>query len=180
MLQSRPPPFPKARDVPSYLEHVASRLSREEARVAHYLHGSSRKPLMAAVRQTLLAVHVRPLLERGFADLVQHARLDDLGRMYSLFAQARVLPLPRRAVRAPHAPSTRAANTRRARGHGGVHGTSTAPPRRVPQVNALPELRQAFAAHIKSVGGAMVSDQERERGLVQERLVGVGVVDLWW
>jgi len=111
-----------ARDVPSYLEHVASRLSREEARVAHYLHGSSRKPLMAAVRQTLLAVHVRPLLERGFADLVQHARLDDLRRMYSLFAQ----------------------------------------------VNALPELRQAFAAHIKSVGGAMVSDQERERGLVQE------------
>ncbi|EOD30458.1 hypothetical protein EMIHUDRAFT_468368 [Emiliania huxleyi CCMP1516] len=100
-----------ARDVPSYLEHVASRLSREEARVAHYLHGSSRKPLMAAVRQTLLAVHVRPLLERGFADLVQHARLDDLRRMYSLFAQARV--------------------------------------------NALPELRQAFAAHIKSVGGAM-------------------------
>ena len=43
--------------LPSYLEHVASRLSREEARVAHYLHGSSRKPLMAAVRQTLLAVH---------------------------------------------------------------------------------------------------------------------------
>ena len=39
---------------------------------------------------------------------------------------------------------------------------------------------EAFAAHIKSVGGAMVSDQERERGLVQERLVGVGVVDLWW
>ena len=50
----------------------------------------------------------------------------------------------------------------------------------VPQVNALPELRQAFAAHIKSVGGAMVSDQERERGLVQERLVAVGVVGLWW
>jgi hypothetical protein len=57
--------------------------------VSHYLHVSSRRPLMAAVRHTLLAVHVAAILDKGFSSLVDQSRLEDLGRMYSLFAQVR-------------------------------------------------------------------------------------------
>ena len=36
----------QARDVPSYLQHVRTRLQQEEQRVVHYLHLGTRKPLL--------------------------------------------------------------------------------------------------------------------------------------
>jgi len=111
-------------DVPSYLQHVRSRLSQEEQRVLHYLHLSTRKALLQTALQTLLATHVDGIIEKGFTTLMEQSRLDDLTCMYNLYSL----------------------------------------------VDALPRLRQAFAAHIKRVGTAMVGDAERERGLVQELL----------
>jgi len=114
----------QALDVPSYLQHVRTRLHDEEQRVQHYLHLSTRKALLQTALTTLLAAHVDAILEKGFTDLMQQGRLDDLTCMYSLYSL----------------------------------------------VDELPRLRQGFAAHIKRVGTAMVSDPERERGLVQELL----------
>ena len=114
----------QALDVPSYLGHVRTRLAQEEQRVLHYLHISTRKALLATTLEQLLTVHVDAVVEKGFADLMDQTRLDDLKNMYGLYAL----------------------------------------------VDALPKLKVAFAAYIKRVGTAMVSDAERERGLVQELL----------
>jgi len=112
-------------DVASYLQHVRTRLQHEEQRVVHYLHLSTRKQLLATTLQTLLAVHVDAVIEKGFATLMEQSRIDDLKNMYGLYIL----------------------------------------------VDALPKLRQAFAAYIKSVGTAYVSDVERERSLVQDLLL---------
>jgi len=87
-----------ALDVPSLLLHIKARLASEEQRVSHYLHVSSRKPLIAAVRQMLLAAHVPAILEKGFSSLLDQARIEDLGRMYILFAQVDALPPLRHAL----------------------------------------------------------------------------------
>jgi hypothetical protein len=44
-------------DVPSYLQHVRSRLAQEEQRVLHYLHLSTRKALLQTALQELLAAN---------------------------------------------------------------------------------------------------------------------------
>lgn len=79
-------------DVPTYLSHVRSRLSQEEARVAHYMHLSTRKGLIHTSLTTLLAAHVDAILEKGFAPLMEQMRLDDLTRMYHLYAMVDALP----------------------------------------------------------------------------------------
>lgn len=111
-------------DVPSYLAHVRTRLAQEEQRVLHYLHISTRKALLATTLEQLLAAHVDAVIDKGFADLMEQTRLDDLKNMFGLYGL----------------------------------------------VDALPKLRLAFAAHIKRVGTAMVSDPERERQLVEQLL----------
>uniref|UniRef100_A0A7S3REU1 Cullin-4 n=1 Tax=Strombidinopsis acuminata TaxID=141414 RepID=A0A7S3REU1_9SPIT len=87
-------------DVPSLLLHIESRLAAEEARVAHYLHVSSRKPLIAAVKHTLLAVHVPAILEKGFSSLLDDKRVEDLKRVYNLFGLVDELPALRQALSA--------------------------------------------------------------------------------
>jgi len=115
----------QAMDVPTFLQHVQTRLTQEEQRVQHYLHMSTRKALLQTALQTLLATaHVDTLLEKGFTSLMEQSRHEDLRSMYTLLAL----------------------------------------------VDALPRLRQAFAAYIKRVGTAMVGDAERERTLVQDLL----------
>jgi len=115
----------QAMDVPTFLQHVQTRLTHEEQRVQHYLHMSTRKALLQTALQTLLATaHVDTLLEKGFTSLMEQSRHEDLRSMYTLLAL----------------------------------------------VDALPRLRQAFAAYIKRVGTAMVGDAERERTLVQDLL----------
>ena len=58
----------------------------------HYLHISTRKALLAAVLDTLLATHVEALLEKGFSVLMDENRLDDLRSMYGLYALVDALP----------------------------------------------------------------------------------------
>ena len=96
-------------DVPTYLTHVRTRLGQEEQRVVHYLHLSTRKPLLATTLQTLLATHVDAVIEKGFSELMEQSRLHDLQNMYSLYALVDALPKLRVAfVRAaPHAPAWR-------------------------------------------------------------------------
>lgn len=90
-------------DVPSFLQHVRSRLSQEEQRVLQYLHVSTRKVLLHTTLQTLLAAsHVETLLDKGFTTLMEQNRLEDLTCMYSLYALVDALP----RLRQVHAGST--------------------------------------------------------------------------
>ena len=73
--------------VPFYLHHVSERLAQEEQRVAHYLHSTTRKPLLQAALQKLLAEHVDTLIEKGFTALMDSSRLDDLAQMHSLYSK---------------------------------------------------------------------------------------------
>jgi cullin-4 len=88
----------QARDVPSYLLHVKARLQQEEQRVQHYLHMATRKPLLQTALQMLLAAHTDAILEKGFTQLMDQNRVDDLTRMYALYAQVDALPQLRQAL----------------------------------------------------------------------------------
>lgn len=83
----------QAMDVPTFLQHVQTRLTQEEQRVQHYLHISTRKALLQTALQTLLATaHVDTLLEKGFTSLMEQGRLEDLRSMYTLLALVDALP----------------------------------------------------------------------------------------
>ena len=58
----------------------------------HYLHLSTRKALLQTTLQTLLATHVDAIIEKGFNDLMEQNRLEDLTCMYSLYAHVDTLP----------------------------------------------------------------------------------------
>ena len=75
-------------------------VSCEEQRVGHYLHVSTRKALLQTVLQTLLATHVDAIIEKGFTDLVEQNRLEDLTCMYNLYTLVDALPRLRQVLRA--------------------------------------------------------------------------------
>lgn len=81
----------EASDVPQFLEHVDKRLVEESERVHHYLDVSTKKQLTAVVENQLLKPHVGTLLERGFEALMDGNRIDDLKRMYSLYARVNAM-----------------------------------------------------------------------------------------
>ena len=66
----------------------------------HYLHLSTRKPLLHAAMHNLLAAHIDTMVEKGFATLMHEGRLEDLTRMYSLYALVDALPRLRQAFSA--------------------------------------------------------------------------------
>ena len=88
-----------ATDVPAFLRAAEARLGEEVERCAACLEQCTRKPLVQAVEQTLLARHVGVILERGFDELMAAdgalagapgaacARLPDLQRLYSLLCR---------------------------------------------------------------------------------------------
>ena len=84
--------------MPSYLQHVRARLQQEEQRVVHYLHMVTRKPLLQVALRMLLQNHVDAILEKGFTQLMEQSRLEDLTRMYGLYAQVDALPQLRQAL----------------------------------------------------------------------------------
>ena len=72
--------------VTEYLKKAEQWLTEEEDRVRHYLHSSTHKPLVALAEVTLLTSHSR-LIQEQFKPLLEREKLDDLARMYSLFAR---------------------------------------------------------------------------------------------
>ncbi|KAG6595943.1 putative Cullin family protein [Phytophthora cinnamomi] len=73
--------------VPQFLVHVEKRLHEENERVNNYLDSSTKKQLISVVESKLLKPHVATLLERGFETLMEEGRIEDLKRMYALFAR---------------------------------------------------------------------------------------------
>lgn len=68
----------------SRIHFIVSILQASES-IVHYLEPSTRKPLIGAVEQKLLAPHIKSLLDKGFDSLMDETRIDDLHRMYQLY-----------------------------------------------------------------------------------------------
>ncbi|KAJ3048521.1 Cullin-4 [Rhizophlyctis rosea] len=76
--------------VARYLKHVESRLGEEEERCKAgkgYVDNTSRKRVMDVVEGEMVRRHVGVLLEKGFDSLMEEHRIEDLGRMYTLFGK---------------------------------------------------------------------------------------------
>lgn len=71
--------------LPNYLAHIDKRLSQENDRVLHYLHKSTRKPLILCVEKKLVGEHLEEILKRGFESLLEASRCRELSMLYSFF-----------------------------------------------------------------------------------------------
>jgi len=83
--------------IPEYLIHAERRLGEERKRVQDYLVEATKRPLIEAVEQTLIATHVKHLSKPGVESLVAANRKEDLQRMYVLFQRVDGLVPLRRA-----------------------------------------------------------------------------------
>lgn len=79
-------------DVAEYLRHTENRLQREDDRAILYLQVSTtRKPLITAVEREMIFAHKQALLDGGCVKLLRANALDDLARMFRLFARVDAL-----------------------------------------------------------------------------------------
>ncbi len=62
-------------EMADYLAHAEERLVQEEQRVTHYLEPSTRRPLLTAVENALIAAHADGILQKGFDRLVEQGRV---------------------------------------------------------------------------------------------------------
>jgi hypothetical protein len=62
-------------EIADYLGHAEERLVQEEQRVTHYLEPSTRRPLLTAVENALIAAHAEGILQKGFDRLVDQGRV---------------------------------------------------------------------------------------------------------
>lgn len=71
-------------EVPEYLKHVEKRFVEENNRQLHYLQSSTRPLLINCLERYLIGDHVPLILQKGFDQLVDENRLDDLRLLYQL------------------------------------------------------------------------------------------------
>jgi cullin-4 len=64
---------------------VERRLAEERDRLLHYLEPSTRRPLISCVERQFLLANVSTLLAKGFDELMDGNRFEDLQRMHRLF-----------------------------------------------------------------------------------------------
>ena len=90
--------FMEQSEVSGYMQHCERRLAQENARCVEYLEASTKRALMATVESELLSRHVDALLTKGFADLMDNVRIEDLTRMYRLFERVQALDALKREL----------------------------------------------------------------------------------
>lgn len=73
--------------LPNYLAHIEKRLSQEKDRVLHYLHKSTRKPLLLCTEKKLVGEHLEEILNRGFESLLEASRCQELALLFSFFVR---------------------------------------------------------------------------------------------
>ncbi|KAJ3087322.1 Cullin-4 [Quaeritorhiza haematococci] len=87
--------------VARYLKHVEERLKQENERCAQggvgYVDFGTRKSLIAVVEKEAIERHMKFLLDKGFDELMLETRIEDLARMFSLFARVDGLEQMKRA-----------------------------------------------------------------------------------
>lgn len=72
-----------------YLAHVDKRLNEEAQRLLHYLDHSTRRPLISCVEKQLISEHLAGILQKGFDQLLDENRLEDLTLMYNLLSRVK-------------------------------------------------------------------------------------------
>ncbi|EFA82957.1 cullin [Heterostelium album PN500] len=78
-------------ELPRYLKHVQTRLNEEYDRSLRYLDVVTRKLIVAMVEKHLIERHSNALIAKGFDQLIDLNRIDDLQLMYSILARVGVL-----------------------------------------------------------------------------------------
>jgi cullin-4 len=73
--------------LPEYLRHIDRRFAEEHERQTLYLDASTRKLLVTALEQSLIAPHTDAMIAKGFEALVAEHRIDDLTRMFAQFSR---------------------------------------------------------------------------------------------
>jgi cullin 4 len=71
-------------EVPEYLAHVERRFNEENNRLLHYLHPSTRAPLISCLENNLIGEHIANILQKGFEFMLDENRLKDLKLLYQL------------------------------------------------------------------------------------------------
>lgn len=75
-------------DVPSYLIHAEKRMREEKDRALHHLDHHTRKPLLSTVEKRIVSDHVVTILDKGFSQMCDQARNDDIKRCFAVLATA--------------------------------------------------------------------------------------------
>ncbi|RUP46331.1 hypothetical protein BC936DRAFT_147076 [Jimgerdemannia flammicorona] len=79
-------------EIPKYLQNVEIRLKEEGVdRMLHYLDKTTKPSLVAVVEGELLERHVGTILEKGFDDMMNGSRKEDLALLYSLLSRVHAL-----------------------------------------------------------------------------------------
>ncbi|KAG0053070.1 Cullin-3 [Gryganskiella cystojenkinii] len=77
-------------DPPEYMRKVENRLEEEQLRCSHYLTEKTEPKIRLIVEQEMIEKHLRTVIEMenwGLKQLLINSRLEDLDRMYRLFAR---------------------------------------------------------------------------------------------
>ena len=74
-------------EIPEYLAHVEKRFGEENNRLLHYLHPSTRAPLIACLEKHLIGEHIPLILQKGFDNMISEHRLSDLKLLYQLISR---------------------------------------------------------------------------------------------
>jgi cullin-4 len=73
--------------LPDYLNHIDKRLSQEQDRLLHYLHKTTKKPLILCVEKQLVGEHLQEILNKGFESLLEANRYPQLSLLHQLFSR---------------------------------------------------------------------------------------------
>eukprot|EP00298_Acanthocystis_sp_HF-20_P015236 c21068_g1_i1.p1 GENE.c21068_g1_i1~~c21068_g1_i1.p1 ORF type:complete len:785 (+),score=250.84 c21068_g1_i1:123-2477(+) len=79
-------------DVSNYLIHIEKRLNEETERSRLYFEVGTFHHLIRTVEKQVLVQHIEEIISKGFDQLMEESRLDDLSRLYRLFQRVSSLP----------------------------------------------------------------------------------------
>jgi len=72
-------------ELSQYLTHVERRLREEHTRITNYIDQSTKIQLIHILETNLITKHVKPMLSKGFDNLIDENRLNSVSLMYELF-----------------------------------------------------------------------------------------------
>ncbi|KAJ4460321.1 putative ABC transporter F family member 1 [Paratrimastix pyriformis] len=142
-------------DIPDYLAKVEGFLYEEAERCEVYLQPDTRKALLSRVEARTLKQHIAAILERGFGSMMKEQRVDDLRRLYLLFARVG----EHEALRKAWLTDIKA------------RACATARPPSTPSLPRTTGGGGGIAADVRHERGkAMVADEQKDRTLIEELL----------
>ncbi|GAM25543.1 hypothetical protein SAMD00019534_087180 [Acytostelium subglobosum LB1] len=78
-------------EVPQYLKHVQNRINEESERALRYLDMSTKKSIIQALETHMLERHINTLISKGFNQMVDGNKTEDIQRLYTLLQRVGAL-----------------------------------------------------------------------------------------